>query len=87
MAIGAMGGCDPVVFELAGRLFAGGSGSPEFAGTPEGGGAFVWRAAGIGEADEAVLWRMGGAICGVCRRRASGDAGGDGDAVSDVGGG
>ena len=31
MATGTMGGCDPVVFEMAGCLFRVGGGSPEFA--------------------------------------------------------
>ena len=56
-------------------------------GTREVGGAFVGCAAGFVEADQAVLWRMGGAICEVRRVGAGGDAGGDGDAVFDVGGG
>lgn len=67
MAIGAMGGRDPVVFEMAGRLFRVGSRSPEFAGTAESGGAFVGCAPGFGGADQAVLWSLGGAIRQVCR--------------------
>ena len=87
MATGAVGGCGPVVFELAQRLLRVGGGSPEFAGTPEVGGAFLRGAAGLIGADQAVLRCLGRKICEVCRVGAWGHAGADGHPVFSVGSG
>ena len=53
MATGTMGGCDPVVFEMAGCLFRVGGGSPEFAGASKGGGGPLGEDGGV--AAEAVF--------------------------------
>ena len=50
------GGCDPVVFEMAGCLFRVGGGSPEFAGASEGG---VWCAV-AGVVADVFVAKIGG---------------------------